>query len=73
MELVLQALYECTFKEYSHGFRPSKGCHTALKYIDRQFKEVRWFIEADIARCFDKIPHKKLIEILAKRIRCQKT
>lgn len=57
MELVLNALYDCTFLEYSHGFRPGKGCHTALKYIDQKFKGVVWFIEADITKCFDTIPH----------------
>lgn len=57
MELVLNAVYDCTFLEYSHGFRPGKGCHTALKYIDQKFKGVVWFIEADITKCFDTIPH----------------
>jgi retron-type reverse transcriptase len=57
MELVLNAIYDCTFMEYSHGFRPGKGCHTALKYIDQKFKGVVWFIEADITKCFDTIPH----------------
>ena len=57
MELVLNAIYDCTFMEYSHGFRPGKGCHTALKYIEQKFIRVVWFIEADITKCFDTIPH----------------
>lgn len=73
MELVLNAIYDCTFMEYSHGFRPGKGCHTALKYIDQKFKGVVWFIEADITKCFDTIPHDQQITILRKKVQCQKT
>jgi len=73
MELVLNSIYEPSFLNYSHGFRPSRSCHSALKFIDTQFKGAKWFIEADITKCFDSISHKRLMEILSKRIGCQKT
>ena len=73
MELVLNAIYDCTFMENSHGFRPGKGIHTALKYIDQKFKGVVWFIEADITKCFDTIPHDQQITILRKKVQCEKT
>lgn len=38
MRLVLEAIYEPLFKEYSFGFRPKRGCHTALRYIFTKFK-----------------------------------
>jgi len=37
LRLVLNAIYEPIFLENSHGFRPRKGCHTALKYIYTKF------------------------------------
>lgn len=37
MRMVLEAIYEPIFKDTSHGFRPNKGCHTALKTIYTKF------------------------------------
>jgi retron-type reverse transcriptase len=59
VELVLNAIYDYTFIEYSHGFRPKKGCHTALKYLNQKAQGAVWFIEADITKCFDTIPHQQ--------------
>lgn len=73
MELTLNRVYDCVFLETSHGFRPNKSCHTALKSIDVKAKGVAWFIEADITKCFDSIPHRLLLDVLSKRIQCQKT
>ncbi|MDR1538108.1 MAG: group II intron reverse transcriptase/maturase [Clostridiales bacterium] len=66
--MVLEAIYEPVFYVNSHGFRPDKSCHTALKEIVRTFKGVNWFIEGDIKGCFDNINHQTLIAILRKRI-----
>jgi retron-type reverse transcriptase len=52
IRLVLEAYYEPQFKNCSHGFRPNRGCHTALDSISK-WKGVRWFIEGDIKNCFD--------------------
>ncbi len=73
MELVLNAVYDYTFQDTSHGFRPGKGCHTALQYIDQKFKGVVWFIEADITKCFDTIPHDRQLDVLKKKVQCEKT
>jgi group II intron reverse transcriptase/maturase len=73
MELVLSAIYEPSFLDNSHGFRPNRSPHSALKMIDETFKGVVWFIEADVTKCFDSFNHDKLLEILSKRIKCQKT
>lgn len=73
IELVLRVVYDCTFYNSSHGFRMGKGCHTALKYIDQKFKGVVWFIEADITKCFDTIPHSQLMQVLRKKVQCEKT
>lgn len=65
---LLEAYYEPKFSENSHGFRPGKGCHSALNQIRQQFKATSWFIEGDIRGCFDNINHDRLMEILAKKI-----
>jgi len=73
MQMVIEPFYEPHFLEYSHGFRPEKGTHTALKYIDTKFKGVKWMIHMDISDCFSTINHKKLLNILCHKIKCDKT
>lgn len=70
---VLESIYEPVFKDCSHGFRPNKGCHTALRALKQQFSNVSWVIEGDISKCYDSINHDILIRILRKRIQCDKT
>jgi retron-type reverse transcriptase len=53
MRLILEAYYEPQFSPASHGFRPSRGCHTALDEIYHCWVGTKWFVEGDIARCFD--------------------
>lgn len=68
--MVLEAYYyEPKFSSYSHGFRPNKSCHTALKQIHHSWKGTKWFIEGDIKGCFDNIDHQVLLEILARNIK----
>ncbi|MDR3585523.1 MAG: reverse transcriptase/maturase family protein [Desulfosporosinus sp.] len=45
---ILEAIFEPTFNDFSHGFRPQRSCHTALKLTRRYFCCARWFIEGDI-------------------------
>ena len=68
----LEAIYEPIFSDNSHGFRPERSCHTALKQLNRKFRSARWFIEGDIKGCFDNINHDKLIEILERKIKDSK-
>ena len=65
---ILDAYYEPQFSEHSHGFRPGRGCHTALQEIRRVGKAAKWFIEGDISACFDRIDHSILMDIIAKKI-----
>jgi group II intron reverse transcriptase/maturase len=68
VRLILESIYEPTFSERSHGFRPERSCHTALSQIQDRFTGVRWFIEGDIRACFDSFDHHVLIGILRRRI-----
>ena len=50
---LLEAYYEEQLSDHSHGFRPQRGCHTALCTIKQTWNGTRWFIEGDIKACFD--------------------
>ena len=69
VRIMLETIYEPTFQNTSHGFRPNRSCHTALTLIQNQFTAVKWFIEGDIKGCFDNIDHHTLVAILRKRIK----
>ena len=68
MRMILEAYYEPRFSNHSHGFRPGRGCHTALTQIKQKFRGVSWFIEGDIKGCFDNIDHDILMSILSRDI-----
>lgn len=65
---ILEAYFEPQFSSSSHGFRPERGCHTALQQVVGRGKGTKWFIEGDIASCFDRIDHSVLLTILSERI-----
>lgn len=69
IRMVLEAIYEPTFSDYSHGFRPARSCHTALAQIKKEFTGARWFVEGDIKGCFDNINHAVLMEVIGRKIK----
>jgi len=69
IRMILESIYDYNFKNTSHGFRPNKSCHTALKSIQLGFTGVKWFVEGDISAYFDNIDHHTLINILRRRIK----
>jgi group II intron reverse transcriptase/maturase len=68
MRLILEAYYEPQFSDHSHGFRPNRGCHTALATIEHPWTGTKWFIEGDIKGCFDNINHEVLMSIMSEKI-----
>ena len=68
VRMILESIYEPTFSLDSHGFRPKRSCHTALKHIDINFKGAVWFVEGDIKACFDSFDHHVMVDILRARI-----
>ena len=68
LRLLLEAYYEPRFSDSSHGFRPGRGCHTALRKVKETHRGTSWFIEGDIAKCFDSLDHDVLISILKENI-----
>jgi group II intron reverse transcriptase/maturase len=69
VRLLLEAYYEPRFSGRSHGFRKGRGCHTALREIQRTWTGTVWFIEGDVSDCFSSFSHDILLRILAEKIR----
>lgn len=68
VRLLLEAYYEPQFSDRSHGFRPRRGCHSALREVATTWTGTTWFIEGDIADCFGSLDHRVMISTLAANI-----
>src|SRR6516225_1303552 len=68
IRLLLEAYYEPRFSDRSHGFRPRRGCHTALTEVAETWTGTTWFIEGDISDCFGSFDHEVMLSILAEKI-----
>jgi group II intron reverse transcriptase/maturase len=68
IRLILENDFEPQFSDHSHGFRPERGCHTALREIYKLWTGTTWFIEGDISQCFDQLDHELLLNTLSRRI-----
>jgi group II intron reverse transcriptase/maturase len=67
--LVLEPLYEPTFHPSSHGFRPNRGCQTAIAEARRYVQEGRhWVVDLDLEKFFDRVHHQRLLARLAQRV-----
>jgi RNA-directed DNA polymerase len=68
--MLLEAIYEPHFCEFSYGFRRQRSAHQALTYLRQQCLEhdINWIIDADIAKFFDTISWEELRAILQKRV-----
>ena len=64
----MEAYYEPQFSDRSHGFRPRRGCHTALREVVDVWKGTHWFIEGDISDCFGSLDHTVMLSVLAEKI-----
>src|SRR5690348_16567133 len=68
IRLLLEAYYEPQFSGRSHGFRPGRGCHTALREVEDVWSGTTWFIEGDISDCFGSLDHEVMASTLAEKI-----
>jgi RNA-directed DNA polymerase len=69
LRLVLEPIFEPTFHEASHGFRPGRSCHTAVAraagYVDEGYE---WVVDIDLEKFFDTVNHQRLMARLAQRV-----
>lgn len=69
LKIVIEPIFEADFEDCSYGFRPKRSTQQAAneitKYLNYGYTEV---IETDIEDCFGTIPHRELLDMVAKRI-----
>lgn len=71
MRMVLETIFEPAFNKTSHGFRPNRSCHTALKEIST-WTGISWAIEGDIKGFFDNVDHNILAGLLESKVTDQR-
>jgi group II intron reverse transcriptase/maturase len=69
--MVLESVYEADFRDASHGFRPKRGAHTAIRSLWKQAMKLGdgWIVDVDLRKFFDTIDHGHLREFLKRRVR----
>jgi RNA-directed DNA polymerase len=66
---VLEPIFDGKFSQRSHGFRPGRGCNTALEVVDRAVQHgYEWVVDADIQRFFDTVDHEKLLDAVNEEV-----
>jgi group II intron reverse transcriptase/maturase len=76
IDMVFNIIFEEVFLDCSHGFKPEKGRHLALKQLQLEIgnpSAYTWVIEGDIENCFSSIPHTEIIKGLRRKIDCPAT
>lgn len=69
VRLVIEPIFESGFCDGSYGFRPERGCHDALREVDRLLKAgYTHVVDADLQSYFDTIPHARLMARVEERV-----
>jgi RNA-directed DNA polymerase len=66
---VLQPRFDPSFSEHSHGFRPGRRAHDAIREARQYVQDGRrWVVDVDLEKFFDRVNHDVLMGRLSKRI-----
>jgi len=69
VKLIVEPIFEADFEDCSHGFRPERSAHDALRIIREHLKEGKTAVyDADLAGYFDSIPQDKLLACVRMRV-----
>jgi len=70
VEMLMSAIYEEKFYDFSHGFRKGHSQHKALHELREQCRQLKinWILIADITGLFDNIDHQKLLGFIRRRV-----
>jgi RNA-directed DNA polymerase len=68
-KLVLEPIFEADFEDTAYGYRPRRGAVDAVKDVHRQLcRGYTDVVDADLSKYFDNIPHRDLMQCVARRI-----
>ena len=68
--LLVEPVFELEFRDCAYGYRKGRGCHQAIRAVDRAIGDgCHWIIELDIRKYFESIPHQPLREMFRRRIK----
>jgi RNA-directed DNA polymerase len=71
--LALEPIFESTFSEHSHGFRPGRSAHGALEAVLGHLEAGKvWVVDADLKEYFDSIPHERLLAVVHRKVTDQR-
>jgi group II intron reverse transcriptase/maturase len=73
IQVLMNSIFDPHFSKSSFGFRPGLSLVNALDIIHKRGGQMSWAINGDITKCFDKIPHEKIINFVKERIACVRT
>lgn len=66
---VLAPIYEPSFHDRSHGFRPGRGAETALVDVRRFIERgLVYLVNIDLSKFFDRVNHQRLLDRLSQRV-----
>ncbi len=72
VSMLLEAVYEQDFYDFSYGFRRGRSPHQALKALWEQSvyrgNNINWILDADVSGFFDNINHDLLRQIIKQRV-----
>lgn len=69
IQQILQGYFDDTFSKYSFGFRPRRSAHQAVQQAQQYVSSgLKWVVDIDLEKFFDRINHDVLMGLLAKRV-----
>jgi RNA-directed DNA polymerase len=70
VHMILEPIYEQSFRDCSYGFRPGRSAHDALRVLRQRMTEMGggWIIDLDIRKFFDTLDHAHLRSVIGKRV-----
>jgi RNA-directed DNA polymerase len=70
IQQVLTPIYDPTFSENSHGFRPGRSAHDAIRKAQEYVNEgYTWVVDIDLEKFFDRVNHDVLMSRIARRVK----
>src|SRR3989454_1151550 len=68
-KLVLEPIFEADLEPEAYGYRPKRSAHDAIKRVHKLLCEgYTDVVDADLSKYFDKIPHRELLQCVARRV-----